>query len=111
MSEKKDQKKNKSFEEKILDAFPPGWKSDIKPHKYDPLNDTPEQIIEATGAREIWGNFLFNEEDKKMFNEFVDSMIAERGKVFNEIREGLKKPENRREVLKMIIESVKHGGK
>jgi len=65
MSDKKDQKKNKSFEEKILDAFPPGWKSDIKPHKYDPLNDTPEQIIEASGAREIWGNFLFQEVNQR----------------------------------------------
>lgn len=111
MSDKKNEKKNKSFEEKILDTFPPGWKSDVKPHKYDPLNDSVEQIIEATGAREIWGKFLFEEEDKKMFNEFFDSLIADRSKAFYEIREGLKNDKNRREVLKMIIESVKHGGK
>jgi hypothetical protein len=109
MSDKKDEKKKKSFEEKILETFPPGWKPDFKPHKYDSLNDSVEQIIEASGAREIWGTFLFDEEDKKMFNDFVNGLIKDRSVAFNEIRDGLKDDKTRREVLKAIIESAKHG--
>ena len=105
MSDNENKKKKKSFEEQILDAFPPGWKPDFKPHKYDPLNDSVEQIIEATGAKEIWGTFLYNDEDKKQFNDFIDSLVQDRAKAFNKIRDGLKDDKIRRDVLKMMIEN------
>ena len=109
-NEKNKDKRKKSFEEQIYDSFPDDLKPDYAPREYDPINDTPEQIIDALGIRDIYKKLMPTEEDKKMFDVFFDGLIKERTETFNKIREGLKDDEIRKTVLKGIIESVKYGG-
>ena len=109
MSKNDKDKKKKSFEEQIFDSFPDDLKPDFKPHDYDPINDTPEQIIDALRVRNIYKTLLQDENDKKMFDSFLDGLIKERTESFNKIRDGLKNDQTRRSILKGIIESVKYG--
>jgi hypothetical protein len=110
MSDKENKdKRKKSFEEQIYDTFPDDLKPNFKPHEYDPLNDTPEQILDAMGIKDIFKRLMPTEADAKNFEIFFDQLVKERTETFNQIREGLKDDEIRRHILKGMGEAIKHG--
>src|SRR5210317_1075691 len=109
VSDKKtNEKKFKSFEEKILDQFPEDFKPDYKPQDFDAVNDTAQEIIAKTGVKEIFKKMMIEESDKKGFDIFWDALVEKNAEKFHQLREGLKDDELRRELLKKMIEAGKY---
>ena len=104
-----DEKKKKTFEEKILETFPEGFKADFKPKNYDILNDSLAEIVEKSNLRSIFRSFYVTKEDQQMFDKFLDGLIARENETFEKIREEIKDPKIREQVLKMMVEQVKYG--
>ena len=110
MSDKKtNDKKHKSFEEKILEQFPDDFKPDYKPKDFDPINDSAQEIIASTGMKEIFTKLMIEESDKRSFGIFWDALVEKNAGKFEQLREGLKNDKIRRAVLKKIIEEGKYG--
>lgn len=109
MSDKKENRKEKSFAEKIIDQFPPDYKPDYKPKEFDALNDSGKDIIAQTGAKEIFSSLMIEESDKKGFELFWDALVEKKSKEFEQMRAGIKDDNIRRQLLKKIIEAVKYG--
>lgn len=102
-------KKEKTFEEQILDNFPEDFKPDYKPEDFDPLNDSAETILQKTGAKEIFKKLMVKESDKAGFDLFWDAMIEKKAKDFEKMRDAIKDDEIRRQILKKMIEVSKYG--
>ena len=101
--------KKKTFEEKVYDAFPDDWKPDYKPRKVDVRTASAEEIIEATGIREMFKDFIIEEEDKKMFDIFIDGLIKQKAPLFEKLRAGLGDDEKKIEILKGLAQRSKYG--
>ena len=101
-------KKEKSFEENVIDAFPEDLKPDYKPQNFDPLKDSAKKIIEQTGAKEIFEKMMVEESDKAGFDLFWDALVEKKSKDFEKMRDAMKDDNIRRALLKKIIEVSKH---
>ena len=109
MSDKKDNKREKSFSEKLIEQFPPDYRPDYKPKDFDALNDSGKDIIAQTGVKEIFASLMVEEADKKGFNIFWDALVEKKSKEFEQMRAGIKDDNIRRQLLKKMIEAVKYG--
>tara|TARA_R110001599_G_scaffold177271_2_gene369460 strand:- start:1404 stop:1751 length:348 start_codon:yes stop_codon:yes gene_type:complete len=103
------EKRNKSFREKVVDQFPEDFKPDYKPKEFDALNDSGKEIIAQTGVKDIFMKMLIEESDRKGFDMFWDALVEKKAKEFEQLREGIKDDKIRRQILKKMIEESKYG--
>ena len=101
--------KKKTFEEKIYDNFPDDWKPDYKPLEIDTTTASLAEIIEASQMRDIFKKFLIEEEDKKMFDVFLDELIKKKSPIFEQIREGLGDDKKKLEIIKGLALATGYG--
>jgi len=104
-----EQQRQKTFEEKIYDAFPEDWKPDFKPKEIDVTTASAAEIIEATGIRDIFKTFIVEEKDKQMFDTFLDGLIEKRSPMFEKLRADLGDGENKLKILKELARRSGYG--
>jgi len=101
--------KKKTFEEKIYDAFPEDWKPDYKPIEVDTSTASFGEIVEASQIREIFKSFIIDETDKQMFDVFIDGLINKHSSTLDEMRDRLKDPKTKLELIKELALRTGYG--